>query len=145
VTSKKRIQNLRRQAAERQGWLCYYCQQPMWETDPKSFSARFGLTDRATLHFRCTAEHLAARCDGGRDTKENVVAACRYCNGYRHKRKRPKDAVSYTELVRSRMEQGRWRPVTLIDSPRPCMPVTRCGERYPNRPHKCEAFSFSIA
>ncbi|MFS2176750.1 HNH endonuclease [Rhizobium pisi] len=89
----------------------------MWETDPKSFSARFGLTDCATLHFRCTAEHLEARCDGGLNTKENVVAACRYCNGNRHKRKRPKDAVSYMELVRSRMKQGRWLPVTLIDSP----------------------------
>ncbi|WP_409527380.1 HNH endonuclease [Rhizobium sp. BK109] len=91
----------------------------MWETDPKSFSARFGLTGRATLHYRCTAEHLKARCDGGRDAKENVVAACRYCNGNRHKRKRPKDPVSYRELVRSRMEQGRWRPITLMDCHRP--------------------------
>ncbi|WP_409201825.1 HNH endonuclease [Rhizobium sp. NZLR8] len=117
----------------------------MWETDPKSFSSRFALTGRATLEFQCTAEHLEARCDGGRDTNENVVAACRYCNGNRHKRKRPKDAVSYMGLVRSRMEQGRWHRVTLVDTPRPCMPVTRCGERYPNRSPKCEAFSFSIA
>ncbi|WP_405049169.1 HNH endonuclease [Rhizobium sp. NZLR4b] len=87
----------------------------MWESDPKSFSARFRLTDRAALHFRCTAEHLQARCDGGRDTKENVVAACRYCNGNRHNRKRPKDAVSYMDLVRSRMEQGRWHSVTLTE------------------------------
>ncbi|PDS54575.1 restriction endonuclease [Rhizobium anhuiense] len=119
VKSKKQTQYLRSKAAESQGWLCYYCQQPMWETDPKSFSARFGLTGRATLHYRCTAEHLKARCDGGRDAKENVVAACRYCNGNRHKRKRPKDPVSYRELVRSRMEQGRWRPITLMDCHRP--------------------------
>ncbi|MGO6984305.1 HNH endonuclease signature motif containing protein [Rhizobium leguminosarum] len=114
----------------------------MWETDPKGFSVRFGLTARAALQFQCTAEHLKPRCDGGRDIEENVVAACRYCNGNRHKRKRPKDAVFYMELVRSRMKQGRWLPVTLIGSP--CMPVTRCGERHPNRSPKCEAFSFSI-
>ncbi|WP_408987999.1 HNH endonuclease [Rhizobium sp. PRIMUS64] len=113
MKSNSRIQILRRRAAENQRWQCYYCQQPMWETDPKIFSARFRVTDRAALHFRCTAEHLEARCDGGRDTEENVVAACLYCNKNRHKRKRPKDAVSYGDLVRSRMEQGRWHPVAL--------------------------------
>ncbi len=119
MKSKNRIQNLRRKAAERQGWQCYYCQQPMWQTDHRGFSERFRLTDRAASHFRCTAEHLEARCDGGQDTKENVVAACLYCNKNRHKRKRPKDPVSYKNLVRSLMDQGRWRPVTLTHSTAP--------------------------
>ncbi|WP_156665811.1 HNH endonuclease [Rhizobium bangladeshense] len=91
----------------------------MWEIDPKGFSREFGVTDRAALEFQCTAEHLKARCDGGRDTKENVVAACRFCNRNRHKRKRPKDAVSHKDLVRSRMERGRWRSVRLTDNSLP--------------------------
>ncbi|WP_165447850.1 HNH endonuclease [Rhizobium ruizarguesonis] len=62
---------------------------------------------------------VEARCDGGKDTEENVVAACLYCNRNRHKRKRPKDAVSYKNLVRSGMEQGRWYPVTLTDRTAP--------------------------
>jgi 5-methylcytosine-specific restriction endonuclease McrA len=32
----------------------------------------------------CTAEHLVARMDGGRDTRDNIVAACRRCNAARH-------------------------------------------------------------
>ncbi|WP_397510245.1 MULTISPECIES: HNH endonuclease [Rhizobium] len=89
----------------------------MWQTDQRSFSARFRVTDRAASHFRCTAEHLQARCDGGRDTEENVVAACLHCNKNRHKRKRPKDAVSYKNLVRSRMERGLWHPFRLKHGP----------------------------
>ncbi|WP_370008161.1 HNH endonuclease [Sinorhizobium fredii] len=117
MKTNNRIRNLRRKAAESQDWQCYYCQQPMWETDPKSFSARFRVSDRAILLFRCTAEHLEARCDGGRDIEENIVAACHYCNRNRHRKKRPKDAVSYVSLVRSRMEQGRWHPVLLKQNP----------------------------
>ncbi|MGR9206361.1 HNH endonuclease [Rhizobium leguminosarum] len=85
----------------------------MWETDPKIFSALHRVPGRAVWLFRCTAEHLVARCDGGRDIEGNIVAACQHCNSTRHRPKRPKDAVSYGDLVRSRMEQGRWHPVAL--------------------------------
>ncbi|WP_425376247.1 HNH endonuclease [Rhizobium pisi] len=89
----------------------------MWEIDPKSFSTHFRVPGRAVLRFRCTAEHLEARCDGGRDTEENVVAACLYCNNNRHKRKRPKDPASYANFVRSRLERGRWHPFRLKHRP----------------------------
>ncbi|WP_445944934.1 HNH endonuclease [Rhizobium sp. WSM1274] len=56
---------------------------------------------------------LKARCDGGRDTEENIVAACHYCNRTRHRKTRPKDAASYACFVRSRIEKGRWHPVRL--------------------------------
>ncbi|PKA43216.1 restriction endonuclease [Rhizobium sullae] len=113
MTSNSRIQILRRKAAQRQGGQCYYCHFPMWESDPGVFSARFALSRRAALHFRCTAEHLKARCDGGRDIAENIVAACQFCNGNRHRKKLPKDAASYANFVRSRLQQGRWHPVKL--------------------------------
>lgn len=113
MKSNNRRQILRRKAGKNQGWQCYYCQQPMWETNPKIFSARYRVSRRAALLFRCTAEHLVARCDGGRDTEENIVAACHYCNRTRHRKKGPKDAVSYGKFVRSRMKQGRWHPVRL--------------------------------
>jgi hypothetical protein len=113
VKSIIRIRNLRHKAAESQGWQCYYCQLPMWETDPKIFATRFRVSGRAALLFRCTAEHLEARCDGGRDIQENIVAACQYCNKNRHRKKRPKDATSYASFVRSRIEEGRWHPVML--------------------------------
>lgn len=113
MKSRNKLQNRRRKAAEQQGWQCYYCYQPMWDTDPKIFSAHFQISDQAAWYFRCTAEHLQARCDGGRDTEENIVAACQFCNGNRHKKKRPKDAEPYARYVRSRMKQGRWHSVRL--------------------------------
>ncbi|WP_368411039.1 MULTISPECIES: HNH endonuclease [Rhizobium] len=85
----------------------------MWESDPEVFKTRYSLSSRAVRHFRCTAEHLKARSDGGRDIEENIVAACHYCNRTRHRTKRPKDAVSYASFVRSRIGEGRWRPVWL--------------------------------
>ncbi|WP_411974196.1 HNH endonuclease [Sinorhizobium kummerowiae] len=89
----------------------------MWETDPEIFSARFRISARTAWRFRCTAEHLVARCDGGRDVEENVVAACHYCNWTRHRTTRPKDSASYKEHVRSRMKQGRWHRIVLKPSP----------------------------
>lgn len=117
MKSNNRIQLLRRKAGENQGWQCYYCQLPMWETDPKFFSARYRLSDRAALLFRCTAEHLVAQCDGGRDIEENIVAACLFCNKTRHRKKRPKDAASYASFVRSRIKKGRWHPPMLRKPP----------------------------
>ncbi|NKJ77804.1 restriction endonuclease [Rhizobium leguminosarum bv. viciae] len=113
MKSKKRIQYLRSKAAESQGWLCYYCSFPMWGSDPEAFKARYSLPSRAVRHFRCTAEHLKARCDGGRDIEENIVAACHYCNRTRHRKKRPKDAACYASFVRSRIDKGRWHPAWL--------------------------------
>lgn len=109
-----KLQTLRRKAAEYQGWQCFYCQQSMWETDPKAFSIRYQLPERAVMLFRCTAEHLNARCDGGEDSPENVVAACFYCNSKRHKRKRPMDVESYAKYVRTRIEQGRWHSSVVL-------------------------------
>ncbi|WP_080579222.1 HNH endonuclease [Sinorhizobium fredii] len=125
------IQKLRRKAAKSEGRQCYYCQQPMWETDPKIFSERFRVPTRAVFLFQCTAEHLVARCDGGRDTKENIVAACLYCNKNRHRTKRPKDAASYARYVRSRMKQGRWHRIVLKQS---LVEISRSQAAAINRP-----------
>ncbi|TLX16308.1 restriction endonuclease [Rhizobium sp. MHM7A] len=105
------IRKLRRKAAESQGWQCFYCEQPMWDSDPKDFSTRYRVPERAALVFRCTAEHLQARSDGGRDSEKNIVAACQHCNNKRHRSKRPKDADDFLIYVRSRMKKGRWHSV----------------------------------
>jgi len=49
----------------------------------------YRLTLRQAKSFRCTAEHLMAKRDGGSDDQENIVAACWVCNHTRHRRKRP--------------------------------------------------------
>ncbi|SEM25869.1 HNH endonuclease [Variovorax sp. YR750] len=62
--SQFKIQFLRRRAFAAQDGLCYYCLQPMGR--------------------HVTAEHLVARADGGRNTRSNIVAACRRCSASRH-------------------------------------------------------------
>ena len=103
-----RLQRYRRAAAERQKWRCHYCQCPIWEDEPDAFSQRYGLTLRQAKLLRCTAEHVTARCDGGTDAAENLVASCLFCNRTRHKANRPKQALLYLAYVRNRMRLGRW-------------------------------------
>ncbi|QRF60266.1 HNH endonuclease [Variovorax paradoxus] len=59
-----RISTLRSLACSAQDGKCFYCYRAMGR--------------------EVTAEHLKARMDGGRNARENIVAACRYCNQQRH-------------------------------------------------------------
>lgn len=110
---------LRRRAFEQQRGFCHYCGLPVWETDAAAFAARFGLSARLTQLLRSTAEHLVARCDGGRDERSNIVAACHWCNERRHlKRTRAApSAETYLRHVARRMAAGRWHPAnSFLDS-----------------------------
>jgi hypothetical protein len=74
----------RRKAFLEQSGRCFYCSAEMWLTHPERFASRHGLSEREAWRFKCTAEHLVARCDGGSDSQTNIVAACRFCNATRH-------------------------------------------------------------
>lgn len=58
------LQKLRARSCSMQGGICFYCRLPMGAD--------------------VTAEHLVARMDGGKNTRSNIVAACRRCNALRH-------------------------------------------------------------
>ena len=58
--------------------------------------------------LRCTAEHLRARRDGGRDAAANIAAACWLCNKRRHTRKHAPAPEIYRRLVRNRVSRKRW-------------------------------------
>ncbi|KQT01550.1 HNH endonuclease signature motif containing protein [Rhizobium sp. Leaf386] len=105
-----KMKNLRKQAAQRQGGRCFYCELPMWDDSPEEFIVHYGLSPGLAKRFRCTAEHVEARRDGGKDVAPNIVAACRFCNATRHKAKRPLDADTYAQQVRRRQAEGRWHP-----------------------------------
>ena len=92
----------------RQGGRCFYCQCPMWLSDVKGYSSRHQLSPAQSRPFRCTAEHLVARRDGGSNAHANIVAACFTCNKRRHARSRSLTVEAYRHLVRSRLRQGRW-------------------------------------
>lgn len=87
---------------------CIYCELPMWSDDPEAFAKKYKITTKQAKPFQCTAEHLLARQDGGKDHASNIVAACHYCNQKRHKCKSPKDPISYKQYVTNRLEKGKW-------------------------------------
>ena len=78
----------------------------------QKFTALHGLTPKLAGQLRCTAEHLKARQDGGGDSRENIVAACRWCNHRRHlnRSNRAPSADQYRLRVQRRMAAGAWHP-----------------------------------
>ncbi|WP_342068765.1 HNH endonuclease [Yoonia algicola] len=95
-------------AANAQKWRCYYCDYPIWDKDHEEFAKTYALKDGPLRLLRATAEHLIARCDGGADTQDNIVAACDHCNKTRHKAKVPLSPLEFRAKVRRRLAKGRW-------------------------------------
>lgn len=91
-SSPVKIIHLRRFAAKKQAHHCYYCTRLM--------------TSRAQL--QCTAEHLIARSDSGKDSKSNIVAACKSCNAMRHRIYPQLTAGEYALAVRNLVELNHW-------------------------------------
>ena len=104
-----RICRLRLRAFLLQHGLCWYCGAPMWLTSSLELDAELP-SSAAASRLRCTAEHLVARTDGGRDTPSNVVAACFHCNHTRHVRKHPPTPEVYRLEVGRRMARHGWHP-----------------------------------
>ncbi len=103
----------RSEAFRKQAGLCYYCQKPIWLDDKEGFAVQHAISAAEAERFRCTAEHLKARCDGGGDEQSNIVAACLFCNQARHQRKRPPSPSQYKEHVQRRLNKGKWHPKSL--------------------------------
>lgn len=105
-----RLKALKLKAARRQNWRCYYCDTPMWDDDLDSFVDRHRLTARSAQTLKCTAEHLTAQCEGGKDRADNIVAACLICNKRRHQTTKPKSPDDYRRHVQARVQRGKWHP-----------------------------------
>lgn len=91
-----------------QGGRCYYCGLPMWDNAASASFKSAHIKIGSLPQLRCTAEHLHARSEGGKDLPANIVAACLYCNRSRHRAKLPLSAEAYRDHVRKRMAAGRW-------------------------------------
>ena len=102
------IQRLKCAAYSMQAGRCYYCQVPMWLYVPEELTESLALTHGEAARLQCTAEHLLPRSEGGRDVRDNIVAACVHCNRVRHKRKVPPAADHYLNDVRRRVKRGKW-------------------------------------
>ncbi|WP_438846693.1 HNH endonuclease [Asticcacaulis taihuensis] len=106
----QRLKTLKLKAARRQDWCCYYCRMPMWDDDLDQFVIRYRLTRRLAQTLKCTAEHLTAQCEGGKDRADNIVAACLICNRRRHQTMKPKSPSDYQRHVQGRVRKGKWHP-----------------------------------
>jgi 5-methylcytosine-specific restriction endonuclease McrA len=104
------INSHRRRAFTSQGGRCYYCTFPIWLADLSRFAAAYGFTERQALRLRCTAEHLHPRSAGGSNRRENIVAACRFCNAARHRRAVVLEPERFRKYVLGRIVQRRWHP-----------------------------------
>lgn len=95
---------------------CIYCELPMWLDHPDAFAKKYKTSIKGAALFKCTAEHLLAKQDGGKDVESNIVAACHFCNQKRHKCRKPKDPIAYKRYVSTRLCKSRWNSTFMIRS-----------------------------
>lgn len=107
------LQIIRNRKAVRQRWTCTYCRQPMWLRNAEGFARRHGLTREQAELLQVTAEHLRARCDGGRNSYANIAAACLYCNRMRHQLGDALSPSDYRQFVRDELRAGRWHGILI--------------------------------
>ena len=100
-----KIAKLRQNAFTRQSGHCYYCNVQMWLVQPTELPTALG---RDAYRLRCTAEHLIAQQDGGKDVQENIAAACFHCNQTRHKRRTPPEPDQFRAQIQQRVSKGKW-------------------------------------
>lgn len=109
------IQNARQKAFNKQAGHCFYCGLRMWQHSPDELVNECGLSAAQAKRLQCTAEHLRARCNGGRNTLANIVAACAHCNHTRHLHPNPPIPSVYREEVRARISRGKWHHPEVVE------------------------------
>jgi hypothetical protein len=110
----RKVLRLRARAFVRQGFRCFYCGLPMWNSHVGDFTRVYGVTLDQAKTQQCTAEHLLARGNGGQDTEDNVVAACRHCNEVRHRYMPNAPWQQFFAVVGIQMANGVWRRRSLL-------------------------------
>lgn len=115
--SKKALVRLRRVAYVRQCGKCCYCGLPMalHEGELPAFASKYHLTLRSARNLKCTAEHLLARCEGGQNSEQNIVAACWICNTRRHKRRVPLAPDAHRNRVLKAVSKGKWHSKEVLE------------------------------
>lgn len=92
-SSHIKIIHLRLKAAKKQSRHCYYCNCLMTNRQPQ---------------LSCTAEHLVARSNHGKNSSSNIVAACKFCNVMRHRQFANLSPLEYAAAVKELVNGNRW-------------------------------------
>ena len=114
--SRDTIVRFRSEAFRRQAGRCYYCHVLMWIDDCASFAEQYRISKPVARWLQCTAEHLQARRDGGKDVAPNIAAACKRCNAGRHRRKDDVSPDRFRALVKRRVTRGKWHDLQVHKS-----------------------------
>lgn len=104
----------RHSAFQAQSGHCFYCGLPMWERSPEEYALLFGINVAQVHWLKCTAEHLRARCDGGGNLSDNIVAACLYCNQMRHRMRPAPDHEKFRRIVQKQKGNGSWHRKSIV-------------------------------
>ncbi|GAB2587558.1 hypothetical protein GCM10027034_19920 [Ramlibacter solisilvae] len=109
----KNLKKHRRCAFHAQSGRCFYCALPVWEEHPERFAQDQKVPTRLLGFLRNTAEHVVPRQDAGKDIRNNIVAACWWCNSQRHRGRqhRAPDYLNYRSWVQEMVTAGKWHPV----------------------------------
>ena len=107
----------RQLAVARQHGRCCYCGMPVvLKENLEGFESAHGLSKARAEALQCTAEHLQARCDGGRDEENNIAAACITCNQRRHRMIPAPEYDHYFQIVQRQMERRAWHKHALLNA-----------------------------
>jgi hypothetical protein len=112
------LARLRARAYKSQFVCCYYCGAKMWTKESSGLTEELGITPESAKLFQCTAEHLQARCNGGKDRPDNIVAACLCCNQLRHRMKEALSPKRHKAMVVRAVHDRNW----------PTAMAIRCGQ-----------------
>jgi len=110
------IQKHRLSAFKKQNGCCYYCGAFMWIENPEKFASEHSISLKNADKLQCTAEHLVARCDGGKNAASNIVAACKHCNSMRHRMKPALSPKPYKKLVQRIISKKQWHKAEILSS-----------------------------
>jgi len=112
----KSLLKFRSEAFRRQAGRCYYCGVLMWAKEGDAFARSHGVSLSAVRLLKCTAEHLQARQDGGKDSPQNIVAACLRCNRLRHQGwKKAPAPETYLQHVRRLLSRKVWHRAPVFE------------------------------
>ena len=113
ATKRKPLKSLAAKAFKEQSGRCIYYDKPMWLHDPEQFSQRYHLTPKQAQLLQCTGEHLFRHSAGGKASRENIVAAHRFCNHKRHQGGKDPAPDTFRDEVQRRVGKGKWFPFPL--------------------------------
>lgn len=131
ATKRKPLKFLASIAFKEQLGCCIYCDKPMWLNDPESFSRQHHLTPKQAKQLQCTGEHLSRHSARGKASRENIVAAHKFCNHKRHQGGKDPAPDVFREEVQRRLGKGEWFPFQVGGAQ--LAPAQKCESPAPGR------------